>query len=438
MTKTFSHSGARGDIIYGLPAVRCLGGGILYIKNDIWHLTHGSRPLADKDIELFKELLCDQHYIKDVRKWEEGIKIDYNLDKFREVYSDFISIAKLQLMAFNVYTDLREPWIDSSVIKPKHIADIVVNRSERYHGPFDWGELSEWQDKCTFVGLVKEYDEFKRITGLDKIKYHGECSYREILEIILGSKLFIGNQSFAFALAEAVKHPRVLEVLPQAPNCLLQGPRFHSFLTQNVLRHYLLGESLQAEKSLTYYQQNSPSYPRKYKNIPGVSYILTMLGNKSPLDFIAKATADEAEVIIPVTRPGKSFEELANEGAEDAVGDIVCIVDMRSDVEYLSAFKLTSQLGGKEGLIGTYLNLGYGRPYMAGECTAVSRRAYEECGLFNPSMLPGELNYLEMNLRYSKKWYACRSGGQLRQSAIPDENFDRNAKYIQKMYGVKV
>ena len=435
MTKTFSHSGARGDIIYGLPTIRALGGGILHIKQD--PACYKSRPLCDKDIDWFKELLCTQNYIDDVKRWDTGLKVNFNLDRFRDNYSDFISLAKLHLMAFNVYTDLREPWIEPSTMQPKHVADIVVNRSERYHGPFDWGVLVDWQDSCAFIGLEQEYKEFVRITGLSRIKYSGECSYKELAETILGSKLFIGNQSFPFSLAEAMKHPRVLEVLPLAPNCLPQGPHGHTRLTSNIIKHYLYGNFLQEEVTLSYYQPIQPVNPRTLKTVSPVSYIIPALEGKSHSEFIEKATVDGSEVIVPVSS-ADSFEERANIGAAASHGDVLCVIDLRKDVNFLSAYRLASQLGGKEGLIGICLNTCYSRPYMGGEYIAVSRKAYEECGLFNLHMLSGELNHLEMNLRYTRKRYACRSGGQMQSTVVLDSNFDRNASYIYKMYGVRV
>jgi hypothetical protein len=235
-----------------------------------------------------------------------------------------------------------------------------------------------------------------------------------------------------------MKHPRVLEVLPLAPNCLPQGVCGHTRLTQNVLRHYIFNEPLNKEATLSYYQPNNSSSFRKNKSMPNISYIIPIMVDKSFSDFIEKAELDGAEVIIPSLQVNKSFEENVNAGAEEATGGVLCVVDIRKNVNYSSAFKLASQLINKDGLIGTCLNIGYSRPYLTGECIAVSRRAYEECGLFNLNMLSGELNYLELNLRYAKKHYACRSSGLLQQEAIPDRNFDRNAKYIHKVYGIKV
>ena len=435
MAKTFSHSGARGDIIYGLPTIRALGGGILHIKKD--PTCYKSRPLSDKDIDWFKELLCTQHYIKDVKSWEDGLRADFNLDKFRDGYTDFISLAKLHLMAFNVYTDLSVPWIETSRMEPKYKADIVINRSERYHGSFDWGELVGWQDKCIFIGLEQEYREFMRMTGLSGIGYSGECSYKEIAETISGSKLFIGNQSFPFSLAEGMKHPRVLEVLPLAPNCLLDGKHRHTRLTQNVLRHYVLGEPLVGDSVLSYYQPNNYNHRRvKDKLGPTISFIIPCMDNL-PIDFIDRAVNDGDEVVTP-SGSGKTFEERANTGAERAIGEVLCVVDTRQGVDYEKASRLAYQLKGKEGLMGSYLNLSFARPYMAGEYVAVSRRVYEECGLFNLNMVSGELNYFEMNLRYTNRKYACRSGGGVPKLIDRDDNFDRNARYIKKVYGVVV
>jgi hypothetical protein len=33
MSKTFLHSGSLGDIVYSLPTIQALGGGVLYIKD---------------------------------------------------------------------------------------------------------------------------------------------------------------------------------------------------------------------------------------------------------------------------------------------------------------------------------------------------------------------------------------------------------------------
>jgi hypothetical protein len=71
---------------------------------------------------------------------------------------------------------------------------------------------------------------------------------------------------------------------------------------------------------------------------------------------------------------------------------------------------------------------------------AVSRPAYERLGLFNPAMLPGPLNMLEMNLRYMGGRYGCKSVGVRKWVGWSEEGQDqdgRNAKYVERVYGVK-
>jgi ADP-heptose:LPS heptosyltransferase len=41
--------------------------------------------------------------------------------------------------------------------------------------------------------------------------------------VIRSARFFIGNQSFPFALAEALKVPRILEVCPQTPDVIPTG-----------------------------------------------------------------------------------------------------------------------------------------------------------------------------------------------------------------------
>ena len=53
-------------------------------------------------------------------------------------------------------------------------------------------------------------------------------------------KVFIGNQSMCYALAEAMKAPRILEVCAFAPNCIPEGAGpAYDFLSQSAFEHYV-------------------------------------------------------------------------------------------------------------------------------------------------------------------------------------------------------
>ncbi len=231
--KTFKHSGNLGDIIYSLPTIIALGGGKLFISKDT---PSPGIPMTDEMVIQLIELLKTQPYLVDVRPFH-GEKMDYDLDKFREQDMANILLSLCHLRAFGVNFDLSKPWLEN--ITQIHVAEIVINRTLRYHGDnINWHILEGYENRCVFIGFEEEYSAFKRETGLDIAGYETE-SILEFARIIRGSSLFIGNQSLGYALAEAMKYPRVLEVCPYATNCMPQSPNGHMELTKEIIEGYL-------------------------------------------------------------------------------------------------------------------------------------------------------------------------------------------------------
>ena len=242
--KTFKHGGNMGDIIYSLPTIIALGGGKLYIGKGTPYM---GQPVTDATVSQMSELLKTQRYITDVCAFQ-GEKIDYDLDKFREHNMNRNLLSVCHLRSFGVTFDLSQPWLLN--ITPIHIAEIVINRTMRYvgedpnwptlyHGKIiEWGALKDYESKCVFIGFDEEYSAFQKETGLDTAKYE-IGSALEFARIIRGSSLYIGNQSFGYALAEAMKHPRILEVCPYAPNCMPQSSNGHVELTREIIEDYL-------------------------------------------------------------------------------------------------------------------------------------------------------------------------------------------------------
>ena len=236
--RRFRHSGARGDLAYGLAAMKAMGGGTLFISLSPRHYAKGGTPMKVTDVEQFRELLCTQDYVDDVRVWKRGKSdINVNLDLFRAANINCNLLSRSHLMATGADFDLGDVWIDPAKIGSKYVSDIVISRSPRYHGPFDWGHLLPWLDRCTFVGHEDEHRQFQEDTGMD-ISFHPVESYLEMARVICGSRLFIGNQSFPYSLAEAMKHPRVLEECPACPNCHPQSDNGFTVLTPMVIRHF--------------------------------------------------------------------------------------------------------------------------------------------------------------------------------------------------------
>ena len=63
----------------------------------------------------------------------------------------------------------------------------------------------------------------------------------ELAMIIKNSKLFIGNLSFGYALAEALKVPRLLESGPNFPLVYPNGANAYDFYFQNHFENLVKG-----------------------------------------------------------------------------------------------------------------------------------------------------------------------------------------------------
>lgn len=237
----FSHSGHTGDVIYGMPAMYSLAKGRkinLYLRlhqpatEFTRGMTHpnGKVMLNEKSVELFTPLMLQQPNIH-IFKALEGETVHYDLSIFKAFPFDYrmSSITRYFLYTFGVGADLHIPWLH--VTPNTDYADkIVIARSSRYRSPEISYRFLHKYSNLVFVGLPDEYEDFRQyVPGAE---YHPVNNFLELARIIAGSRLFIGNQSFPFALAEALKVRRVLEVYYQSPNVMTEGPNGYAFCYQ--------------------------------------------------------------------------------------------------------------------------------------------------------------------------------------------------------------
>jgi len=227
------HSGNAGDLIYSLPAMRkaaeLKGEKVhLYLHINVaakyGNMAHpmGNVQMTRKMAEMLIPLLMATDFIGKCETTEQSQQVDYNFDLFRKFHNYTGHISQWY---FHIYPELT---CDLSVpvnfdLKPGNVAfDIVLNRTARYHNPtFDYSILKPYQDRITFVGLP---DEFRVITAkLPNIKHYHIDDFYQLAQVIKGCNLFIGNQSMAFAIAEQMKHPRILEICPTAHNVIPTG-----------------------------------------------------------------------------------------------------------------------------------------------------------------------------------------------------------------------
>jgi hypothetical protein len=237
---TFSHIGLLGDIIYSVPAMLALSTEksielyldisqkSMYPKS--YKHYNSNTILTEKSIEFIKPLLLTNRAIKICTRLN-GQLIDYNLNEFRNYPFDYRmgNICRWYFLTFGVSYDLTKPWLfPEPDINYKD--EIVIARSFRYRAPeVSYRFLNRYKN-LTFLGLDDEYEDLKK--EIPELKRAIITNALELASIIAGCRLFIGNQSFPFAVAEAVKAKRVLEVSPDCPNVIVDGPDGYDFCYQ--------------------------------------------------------------------------------------------------------------------------------------------------------------------------------------------------------------
>lgn len=241
------HSGNAGDVIYALPTIkkiyevtgvpvylylrlnRPLADPIYSNKPHSMGAVMISETTADKLITLLKT----QSYIGDVRVYEDQ-KIHIDLDFFRSktIPLTNANIARWCSYVTGITPDLWQPWL---FVEPNRLFKdkIVLARSERYrNSTIDYSFLNKY-DNVIFIGIRSEYEDMKR--SVPGLVLHDTSSFLEIAQIIAGCRLFIGNQSLAYSIAEALKCPRILEAYYHVPHVIPEGENAHDFYFQNHL-----------------------------------------------------------------------------------------------------------------------------------------------------------------------------------------------------------
>jgi hypothetical protein len=242
----FKHSGNAGDIIYSLNAIRkaCQDNdtqAIYYIHLNqtlTYHFTNhplGNVMMNEYMYKMLKPLLLSCDFIADVMRYD-GQKIDYDLDKFRNIGLNLRGgdIKKWYYYAYPELTfDIEGPIFSSERYKEDFL---LINRTNRYqNGQIDYSYLNDYNIKQMFAGTKDEYEVMKKT--LPKLEYLKVNNFLEIKDWIASSKVFIGNQSMCFAIAEQLQTERILEVYFGCPNVIPAGGEFYDVFNQNGFKH---------------------------------------------------------------------------------------------------------------------------------------------------------------------------------------------------------
>jgi hypothetical protein len=206
-------------------------------------------------LDMLKPLVESQPYVACLKEWR-GEEVKTDLDDIRGHIQvptmPYGSITRWPGYAWpDMQTDLSMAWMwdfkptpgglgagypPMEVFKKREASaahgKILINRTSRYqNGMIHYWFLKEYAKDLVFTGLPEEHAEFCRQWEID-IPLLKVQNFLELAIALKSCRYFIGNQSMCFALAEAMKIPRLLEVCPYAPNVIPCGRDGYDFLHQ--------------------------------------------------------------------------------------------------------------------------------------------------------------------------------------------------------------
>lgn len=235
----FLHSGHLGDIIYSLPLIKELSKTHkcnLFIgvgkKMPIKYSNHpsGNVYLDKRIVELFIPLINNQKFINKVTI-HNNEEIDVNLDLFREVPIDIkFHSTRWYIHLTGVQIDMGQPYLEVGEHN-KLKNNIVIVRSPRYRNDFiNYSFLNKTEGKIISIGLKSEYEDLKK--SIKNLEFYNCKDFLELAQIIKSCRLFIGNECFAYSVAEGLKVPRLLEASPDFPVVFPVGKKAYDFYHQ--------------------------------------------------------------------------------------------------------------------------------------------------------------------------------------------------------------
>jgi len=238
---TFIHSGHLGDIINSLPLIKEIS---INSKCDLYLEINKEMPeesaidghpfgkyfLSKNSANKLIPLIKKQKYISKIEIYNKQ-QIDINLNLFRELPINFnIDSVRWYFHLSGLHADLLKPYIE--VESNKNIKNrIIIMRSLRRQNKMISYEFLNNYENPLFVGLKEEFENLKKV--IKNLDYYECADFLELATIIKSSKVFIGNLSFGYALAESIKVKRLLESGPNFPLVYPNGENAYDFYFQN-------------------------------------------------------------------------------------------------------------------------------------------------------------------------------------------------------------
>lgn len=246
----FYHSGAFGDIIYSVPfCLSCVG---TYNVQDLeknkytllldlccCHKPNGNFDVAYENLKLVAQLMAIQPYVRQVMcqkkiSWGDYGALDLGIFRKGKVnmacgdISLRYNFIRRQLNYYNVY----QPWLvvpqtdKFNQFKKK----IVIFRSPRYrNNKVNYSPLRQFVKDCIYIGLQKQYTLFCIQNGF-KPQFLRLNNFIQACQLMKSCAFVVGNQTFLFSLAQALKVPRLLEMCYSQPDVIVHGNGANDFV----------------------------------------------------------------------------------------------------------------------------------------------------------------------------------------------------------------
>ena len=229
---SFLHSGHIGDVINVLPVIKELSKKYkcdLYLGVNKPMDKAGNIYLDEKIFKMLLPLINTQKFINKIEVYKNQ-DIDINFDIIRELPINLLfDNSRYGFHIAGVQTKSDEVFLD---VKPHNeITDkIVIQRSLKYQNHFINYRFLNSFDDVFFIGTKNEYKDLNK--QIKNLKFYNCKDFLEMAMIIKSSRLFIGNSSLGFTIAEALKIPRLLESSPHFPAAQVHGKNAYDFYFQ--------------------------------------------------------------------------------------------------------------------------------------------------------------------------------------------------------------
>lgn len=213
---TFAHAGDLGDLVYALPPIMEKRGTVLKLSPR-GYARESFTPERQAVVKSFIEsqgISVEPH---------DEMYVDFDFRQFRVLHKQHSNLLEDQAQWVGSKASRLQgsPWLSFPDIQST--GHIVINRTSRYQNPkFPWGTvLRKYNASLRFIGTLEEYKDFEKEFG--SVSYVSTPTLLDAAKYIAASRLFIGNQSACFAIAEGLKIPRIQETCPEAMDCIFDS-----------------------------------------------------------------------------------------------------------------------------------------------------------------------------------------------------------------------